>query len=1049
MSHDETRYRKVYKELFHLSGIREGDTISEAEIVRIWGQRKNRAFVRRVLINIYPDRFQSKAAQGASLPALSLNRLVDILTAINDYWLSEHTASSTKADERLIPPFIGVEEKAKAIKNYSELSRAEKESLGLATDFESYIADNLDKPKMLLPQATHYQSIEGTSKYHSDNDGRKVINAKYIETLIERVAQKELPFPFSGKAEVIEKIKKEVSNEIKVIELQSGLQSVVHARSLLEENEYSLFDKSIVQKWEKTLPDEVIEQITRFYIANVKVIEDLPIHFKFIEVDRVSTSPLFVRSTDRPTGLLNPDIWDDKDVISEEANEFIDAFDERFVYRVRVHFCIKLNPSKVTHKRLIEVYGSDLDTNQKNELHFFEEVSGASSIISLVRKALNRALLWDLPVLKEYFPIAQEVYVDPEGKLYGNDTLSTVWSTSRVRIVQLKDVEYLLSIGEDRSNAKKISDFRSYIEGSNICQGDHVCFDMVEAISASGFHARLKLIQEMGIDCNNYLSQICERVIALKNSIKGKNYLWSYPFSLKVMENYLKKTLLEGYLTSSNERREFRENDVRPWSNLAYDAHLSITQAYLEEGLTEVADHMLHEIEPHIPYLSHLNHSTYLINKARHTFLSVGEGREHAISKCDSLLASAGEELKKRSMKFYRIGEFSQANLSPSFSHWARIYALRARISFYFPLFVRESTNDLTSSIRLLEKSRISAARDGNAYYYAKVTLYQSWCYLMQAYIGKRQEKTSSAKDCIEWARRLIDHALICYSKTSETAYQDYLKDVLSYKSSSDEEAHKQERIEKFGGVSIPSPPLIHLVFNMEDSEADKGKSSKNKQIIDIDSFLVKIQCESARKVVDLFGQHSAIYFFSRGMLKLCDDRPNRSDEEFTKDIRAAHKLFTCCWAVSEGGAVAKKMTQSSTGEKCQQVGRTFEQLPSDDYNVSRIRGLYLHRISELVDMSKIFTVICKYILSRYYSDYQGEWDDIVTRTLDKEGIFSRVEKSDLTYAKNQSEYNRHLQKHFQNIFQYLMSCEQKEFQSIQSCRDEIVRSVFLRLRGD
>jgi hypothetical protein len=952
------------------------------------------------------------------------------LAGIETYWKGK-AQTFDSSDGRSIPEFLRVEDKLRAIRKYSELSREERAKLNLSNDFDTYIEENFIDRSVNEKQG----HISETPKYSERNQK----NEAYIDQLIQTVIEKELQF-WTGrtkeneqaKQKKILEIKEKVKNEIKAIELQSGLQAVKYMRPIVGAQNGALFDEAFIKKWVSSLPDELIENLTKFFVSNVRIADDFPIHFKYVEVEKVRTLPLYIKNEYENVGLLNQEVWNDPPrtgEINEGIDEFISALGGRYAYRVRVHFCLKFDSR---HEQILEKYKDSLNKNFERELHFFEEVSGASSIICLIRKALNRALLWDVPTLRQYFPVAQEVYVAPEGKLYGNDTLATVWAASRVRLVELDDVKRLLNLGEVGHSA----DFDSYISGSDIMQGDYVCFDMVEAITISGFYARLKAVKQVGVDPKIYLEQLCDRIVAKKNLMKGMKRLWSYPFSLRVMESYLQKTVLAEYVEASNENA--------PLSNLAYEAQLYIIQGYLEEGLITVAGALLDKLRPHLKHLNNLLYANFYICEATcRLLLSTEQNRIDSLLDCESLLEKASQQLGERLVKFFRVGEFSQANLSPSFSHWARIYALRAKISVFFPLSIRQNVNDLILPISLLEKARISAARDGNSYYYAEVTLYQSWCYLMQAYIGRVNQGEFSFSNCMEWARRLIDHSLLCYSETSQKAYQDYLKDVVARSSELE-----VDRTRGFGGIIVPPPPLLHPVFNMSVNSADQrnreaGTSSDgSNMVIDIDSLLIKIPCKSTGKIVDLFGQHSAIYFFSYGMLKLCDDYPNASDGEILERVKEASKFFTCAWAIAEGGG--------SINEGKNILERNFNELSSDDYGVSRIRGLYLHRISEIVDLGKIFTIVCKRIISKFQSVPGESWEDITREVFAHDGgIPSRVKADQLGYARGQELYNPHLRRHFERVIQYLASCETQTFRTAEICRREVLVRTFRRLRGD
>jgi hypothetical protein len=1070
---DIVRDRNVYRYLLQLSGIEETDEVDDnldvttnayeaflafkREIAKRWGLQNNRPYINRVIDDLYPNKAKKAAEYGSSknnkhkkavvkdlnlkesdpLPALSLNRLVGILSAIEKYWYE----NAKNSNEQVIPKYLGILDKQRAIRKYCELSRDERNNLKLPTDFDTYIKERF---------ITEFSYISNNDRNHikKENkyvkkDKRWIINENYIEQIIQSVIEKELQPEWLKKIEKIKEIKEKVKTEIKAIELQSGLQAVKYIRPIIRDSDHEIFDKSLIKKWESSLPDGLIEKITLFCIENVKLTDEFPIHFKYIEIEKVRTLPL-------NDGLLNRDIWQySEQKNNEEISEFISTLEERYAYRARVHFCLNLDNG---YPYLIERCKEFLDKNNRNELHFFEEVSGASSIISLVRKALNRTLLWNLPSLKEYFPVAQEVYVVPEVNLYGNDTLATISSTSKVRLVELKDIKKLINLKEPSINKSESSEFKSstidfdsYINGSEIFQGNYICFDMLEAIAVSGFYARLRAIKEIGISSKIYLKQLCDRIITQKYLMKGKKRLRSYPFSLKVMESYLQNTVTKGYCETYNHKLTLKNNESnKPWSNFVYDAYLYVTQAYLEEGLTNVARDYLSQLEVHLKYFNHLTYSSYYLCEAACNFLSDKEEREHAISNCEISLEQASKELRERFLKFFRVGEFSQGNLSPSFSHWARIYSLKARIAIFFPLFIKQSVNDLINPIILLEKSRISAARDGNSYYYAKVTLYQSWCYLMQAYIGKQTEKKEfGLTDCIGWAKRLIDHALLCYSESSETAYRDYLKDVVVYNSNDIEK--DPDRMKSFGGVIVPLPPLLHPVFNMTNGE----EIQKDQKVINIDSSLTKIFCQSTGKIVDLFGQHSSFYFFAYGMLKLCDDYSNCNEDEILENLKEANKFFVCCWAIAEGGGKIDEISNRIERDFMKSFSDDF-----DDYNISRIRGLYLHRITEFVDLGKIFTVVCQCIISKIIPESdEDKLDRIFKEILGEEnGVLSKVKPDQLKYAYGQEHYNQHLKKHFENIVKYLKECRAKEYMeeyaSVQSYRIEVISRVFKLLRG-
>lgn len=416
------------------------------------------------------------------------------------------------------------------------------------------------------------------------------------------------------------------------------------------------------------------------------------------------------------------------------------------------------------------------------------------------------------------------------------------------------------------------------------------------------------------------------------------------------------------------------------------------------------------------------------------------QGRSNARLLCQDYIDKAGKELKMRLLKFLRIDEFSQGNLSPSFSYWARLYFIQARLSLFFPTSLQE---DIVKVITLLEKARIYAARDGDSDFYAKLTLYQSFCYLLQAYQGNQQAEFNQDK-CIEWAKKLIDHGVSCYSESSKKAYQDYMNDVIWVHSSNIEKDERgRRRREKYGGIDVPQPPFIVIAFDNEKLQSDE-KDEKTKKVAaslitirkheEDDDELVDLKDE----LIDLFGQHSAFYFFAEGMLKLCD---NSSETEFIEQIVEAKNNFICCWAIAEGGAFI---------DEDNKLMRNFKALDqvADEYQVANLRGLYLHRLNELADLGKLFTVICQFFIMK--SEMKQKWVELENlfnknQTNRAKGILSEVK--DIKYAEEQEYYSGHLKEKFKRILEELKIEYNADVLDFYTYRNGILQKIFECLR--
>ena len=136
---------------------------------------------------------------------------------------------------------------------------------------------------------------------------------------------------------------------------------------------------------------------------------------------------------------------------------------------------------------------------------------------------------------------------------------------------------------------------------------------------------------------------------------------------------------------------------------------------------------------------------------------------------CQDYLQKAENELRERFLEFFIIGEIAHGNLSPLYHHWTTIYIMRGRLSLYFPRFISQGVvTDVLPSLVDFDKARVYyAPRDGDSYLCGQASLYQSWCYLMQGYIGDEQ-KGFDTKTCIDWAKKLIDQVLLNYQEISE-----------------------------------------------------------------------------------------------------------------------------------------------------------------------------------------------------------------------------------------------------------------------------------------
>ena len=521
---DIKREERVYFFLLKLAGIKispdSPDIKKENEKVGIvskkWGYEKNdagRKFTERVLNGLNKKKKEN-------VPALRLSRLVQILQGIEENEKNIDISHKPKNEDELqnedeLPKVLGQLDKIKAIRKYCELSRQEKKQLGLPVDFQAYIEENFinlsnDYTKSSNQVSdcsedkfTHIAKVQGSKEQDSV---LSTIKKEYLNNLVQEVVKDKFSKDWLDKNnkviekvidKVTEKVQERVINEITLIAVQSGLEiaryHLPNILPILPENsdqfsQFSQFTEAYKKQWNYQLSDQWIKQLTSNIIDNKIISDQIPITFRYLEIKKVGPLPFENDDT-----LINEHLLK-KDPDSIATKAAFDIFKKNNAYQVTIHFRLKIE-------------GENID--------FFEQVSGISSILSLVRKALNRGLLWDIPCLNSYFPVIQEVYT--QDKLFGGDSLASVWSKSRGRLIKIDDLKDLL---ENKEN----NDFDCYVEGSDIIESDYLGFDLIESIAMSGFHARLKLIEQTGIKPIDYLKELKKRIEEKENLIKGKKY---------------------------------------------------------------------------------------------------------------------------------------------------------------------------------------------------------------------------------------------------------------------------------------------------------------------------------------------------------------------------------------------------------------------------------------------------------------------------------------------------------------------------------------------
>lgn len=320
----------------------------------------------------------------------------------------------------------------------------------------------------------------------------------------------------------------------------------------------------------------------------------------------------------------------------------------------------------------------------------------------------------------------------------------------------------------------------------------------------------------------------------------------------------------------------------------------------------------------------------------------------------------------------------------------------------------------------------------------------------MQGYIGLEPQGFQK-EECIKWAEKLINHALLCYQEASQEAYQDYTDSLFSYNSDADQN--------KYPNLIIERPPFLNRVSS--DTYNDYNNSNENSiTVFSIDSKLIKrnfINQDQSSQVINLlFGHYSSLYFLALGMFTLCKDS---SEDKIIDNIKEAYHYFVCSWAISEGGAKLKLNPDSdkynlTRKSKPLTINYNNQKIDIEDkFNVSKLRGLFFHRVSEWMDLGKIFMAVSLCILAEDYTF--SNWKLTVKAILgEEEAILSKVPEDFESFAAGQTDYNLHLKSQFKRIKDYLQDYmnnfeNRHKKKPIRQRRDEIVQRIFRMLRGD
>jgi len=1033
---------------------------NEYKIAKQWGQ--NRIFVRRVLRSVMGERYQEKERE-ERIPSLSLGKLVTILTSLEAYWQRESAKNKDSLAQKMINKFTQ-QEKERVLKKYAQLSLDERDKLkllvhpeaGLLEQLKEIITDEIQQDSLDVvsfykqainlyssqkQQHSYLKSLDPNDNQNLD-ESLKLVN-QIIEYIQPRLKKYYQHLSTESEQEIIKDLVDKILREVSRTEFQAGLRQIKtvvgQCPDFVQNNLTS-----------DSISNLFLESLSNSIIKNNLLGDKFPVYIDYLEIEKVKPLPLKLYRG--KTGLINTDFLDD----SEDENEYYaQGLEKQIAYRVRVYFYVyppeNWKPKPTLEEKEISQFFKQEESN--NRLEFCEEVVGVGSPIAHITTAINRFLFEGIDILKKqgYLPVTQKIV--SEDKVIGNTRNSAVWSYSLVKLCKQEDVKKSL---EGEINYNQI------VADQELAIGEFYGFDLLESAAKSALHARLRAIEKTGIDSQQYLQQLCERIEEKYILEKAEKWIKFYPFSLRAMQDYLEKKLFKDKYRNWDERNFKEVNNNQAWSMVAYEAHLAITQVYLQEGLYRIAKKYLEVIKPHIEdgrlddkLLVSLYHIC-LFDYHFYTDLE-DEERDHqergsAIRKAEECLNIAEEYLQEYLKEYAIIGEYSQTNVHPFFYYLSRIYSHRAKIYLFFPYIAQlpsPKTHLLIEPLRLLEKARIYAARDGDANYYAYWTVYQIWSYLITAYVGdtKLLKGQFTRQNCLEWAERLIKNALDCYGERGRKSYQQ----IKNYSGKQTEFSISNIVYEQYNDIYVQTiPPIIEIgkgSSHLDEFYQKIFQSSQSQQkIIQLPmSALTYLDSNSDNKIY-LFGIHASLLLFGLGLVELCKDNQEEGLEE---RILMAMKRFTLGAAIASEGTVDEKRGEKTYLQRIftEQKQNNNQKMPED----FQIRGLYPHRLTQFTAKGKIFAATCRVILLLYnYEKYNSYWPEVAYLLNDLHDAQTIIRSNNPDYSLGQNRYSGHLVQQFKGVKSYLESQKNSgKSGSLEEIRNRIVTDIFKILRGD
>ncbi|EDX82860.1 hypothetical protein S7335_38 [Synechococcus sp. PCC 7335] len=439
-------------------------------------------------------------------------------------------------------------------------------------------------------------------------------------------------------------------------------------------------------------------------------------------------------------------------------------------------------------------------------------------------------------------------------------------------------------------------------------------------------------------------------------------------------------------------------------------------------------------------------------------------------------LDRAQQLLTSRLANYHLINEVSQATSHPHYHLLARIYLLRSKMLLLSPKYAgiynnvlyqlptespsresRTSASDIYSArLFLSERSRSFSTADGDSELYMICTVYQCWNWLMAAFTVKsfslRDNKSISVDKatCLSWAKKLRSHALASYAEPGQRYYH-----AVKEKSGLSQEFFN--KYSEYGAYKIDPIPIIQEIDSSVDSQQPGYDCEEYPVILKLDMKYLCLKNLSGLdtepnnpKIVYLFGPKSCYLFFVRGLFFLCSSE----NEEFTdgsenlaidwnSKLVHCYRLFSYSWAIAEDHC---RITEDNGTKSSWNIIRFSDS--TEEPHIQSVNDLYPHRISEIVDLGKVFSAVC--LTLQLYTQRQSSQAKLkkdINLLLDS---FHEVNdgQSKVSFYNGQKRFNAHLSSFLKKCKSMIIS-EVKEAkytvdpQLISQYRDNLITKIF------